>query len=159
MGRNELPLSQLRQRLIQLPATVTIAILDACQTGAISHIKGAQPTADFSFNSVTDLNSAGLAVMASSSASELSQEADRLRGSYFTHHLVVGLRGAADSDGDGDPGVALQLEMDFLDDGSVEYSQELPSDDWLQVEYRVRTPSWYQGCGSSCASRAWVTPW
>jgi hypothetical protein len=39
--------------------------------------------------------------MASSSAQELSQESDELRGSYFTHHLVTALRGAADSDGDG----------------------------------------------------------
>ena len=105
MGPRELPLSQLRGLLVDLPSTVTVAILDACQTGAISRIKGAEPTADFSYNSVTDLNSAGLAVMASSSANELSQEADRLRGSYFTHNLVVGLRGAADADHDG--GVTL----------------------------------------------------
>jgi hypothetical protein len=40
-------------------------------------------------------------VMASSSASELSQESDLLRSSYFTHHLLVGLRGAGDANGDG----------------------------------------------------------
>lgn len=101
MGREELPLAELRRRLVDLPATVTVAILDACQTGAISRVKGAEPTADFSYNTVNDLNAAGLAVMASSSGSELSQEADRLRGSYFTHNLVVGLRGAADADSDG----------------------------------------------------------
>lgn len=105
MGRRELSLQELRRRLVELPATVTVAILDACQTGAISRVKGAEPTADFSYNSVNDLNAAGLAVMASSSGSELSQETDRLRGSYFTHNLVVGLRGAADDDGDG--GVTL----------------------------------------------------
>src|SRR5262249_52008115 len=33
--------------------------------------------------------------------SELSQESQELRSSYFTHHLLVGLRGAGDLDGDG----------------------------------------------------------
>src|SRR5262249_15794592 len=39
--------------------------------------------------------------MASSSAQELSQESDKLKGSYFTHLLLTALRGAADADGDG----------------------------------------------------------
>jgi hypothetical protein len=101
LGPDELALPELRKELLSLPATVTVAILDACQTGAISQIKGAQPAADFSVNSVFDLNAAGAAIMASSTASELSQESDRLRSSYFTHHLLSGLRGAADADGDG----------------------------------------------------------
>jgi hypothetical protein len=40
-------------------------------------------------------------VLASSSGSELSQESEVLRSSYFTHHLLVGLRGAGDANGDG----------------------------------------------------------
>jgi uncharacterized caspase-like protein len=32
---------------------------------------------------------------------ESSQESDRLRGSFFSHHLVNALRGAADRNGDG----------------------------------------------------------
>jgi len=40
-------------------------------------------------------------VLASSSGSELSQESEQLRSSYFTHHLLVGLRGAGDADHDG----------------------------------------------------------
>ncbi len=105
VGAEELPLAEVRRKLTGLPSTALVAILDACQAGAISGIKGATPAADFSYNTVNDLNTAGVAVMASSSASELSQEAESLRSSYFTHHLVVGLRGAADSDGDG--GVTL----------------------------------------------------
>ena len=101
LGPREVNLKELRGRLVGLPATVTVAILDACQTGAISRVKGVTPAADFSYNSVNQLNTAGLAVLASSAASELSQEADSLRSSYFTHHLVVGLRGAADADADG----------------------------------------------------------
>jgi hypothetical protein len=101
LGDEEFPLGDLRARLLSLPATVTIVLLDACQSGAISRVKGAEPTADFSFNSVSRLETAGIAVMASSTGTELSQESETLRGSYFTHHLLVGLRGAGDADGDG----------------------------------------------------------
>ncbi|MCK5796704.1 MAG: caspase family protein [Deltaproteobacteria bacterium] len=101
LGKEELPLAILRTRLLALPATATVAILDACQTGAISGIKGATPAADFSYNSAQDLETAGVAVLASSAASELSQEADTLHASYFTHNLLVGLRGAADRDDNG----------------------------------------------------------
>jgi hypothetical protein len=101
VGPDELPIGLLRERLAQLPATLTLVVLDACQSGAFARTKGAEPAADFSFNSVARLTTQGTAVMASSSAQELSQESDELRSSYFTHHLVVGLRGAADGDGDG----------------------------------------------------------
>jgi hypothetical protein len=101
MGEEEVELRELREKLTGLPSTVTVAILDACQTGAISRVKGAEPAADFSYNSVNNLNTAGIVVMASSSASELSQESESLGSSYFTHHLIVGLRGAADEDRDG----------------------------------------------------------
>lgn len=101
LGDEEVPLADLRARITALPATVTIVVLDACQSGAFTRIKGAEPAADFSFNSRTGLDAAGLAVMASSSESELSQESDFLEGSYFTHHLLVGLRGGGDRDKDG----------------------------------------------------------
>ncbi|HUU03255.1 MAG TPA: caspase family protein [Myxococcota bacterium] len=101
MGSDEIGLEELRRLLIQKPATVTLAVLDACQTGAISRVKGAEPAADFSYNSVNRLNTAGVAVMASSAASELSQESEILAASYFTSNLVAGLRGAADNDSDG----------------------------------------------------------
>jgi len=101
LGDEELPLVDLRARLAALPATLTIVLLDACQSGAISRVKGAEATADFSFNSVDRLTNSGIAVMASSSATELSQESELLRSSYFTHHLLVALRGAGDVDRDG----------------------------------------------------------
>jgi hypothetical protein len=101
LGTDELPLSILRERLRSLPAFLTIVVLDACQSGAFARVKGAEPAADFSYNSVAKLTQKGLAVMASSTSQELSQESDELRASYFTHHLVTALRGAADSDGDG----------------------------------------------------------
>jgi len=101
LGADQLPLGELRQRLFQVPATLTVVVLDACQSGAFSRIKGAEPAADFSFNSRQHLGASGIAVLASSSGSELSQESEQLRSSYFTHHLLVGLRGAGDADHDG----------------------------------------------------------
>jgi hypothetical protein len=101
LGAEELALGELRQRLFGIPATLTVVVLDACQSGAFSRIKGAEPAADFSFNSRQHLGATGIAVLASSSGSELSQESEQLRSSYFTHHLLVGLRGAGDADHDG----------------------------------------------------------
>jgi hypothetical protein len=101
LGDTELKLADLRQMLERLPATFKLVVLDACQTGAISTVKGLQPAADFSYNSVNGLRVEGMAVLASSAGDELSQESERLEGSFFTHHLVAGLRGAADLDGDG----------------------------------------------------------
>ncbi len=101
LGEEEMALSELRTRLLALPSTLIIILLDACQSGAFSRIKGIDAAEDFSLNSVNRLQSAGVAVMASSSATELSQESERLRSSFFTHHLLIGLRGAGDSDQDG----------------------------------------------------------
>lgn len=102
LGSDELPLTELRQRLFALDATLTVVVLDACQSGAFSRVKGAQPAADFSYSSRQHLDASGVAVLASSSGSELSQESPELHGSYFTHHLLVGLRGAGDANGDGE---------------------------------------------------------
>lgn len=101
LAGEELLLGELRERVLRLPTTLTLIVLDACQSGAFSNVKGAQPAAAFSYNSVSRLRTSGVAVIASSSASELSQESDTLHGSYFTHHLMVALRGAGDRDRDG----------------------------------------------------------
>jgi hypothetical protein len=101
LGAEELPLAELRTRLFSVPAALTVVVLDACQSGAFSRVKGATPAADFSFNSRQQLDATGIAVLASSSGSELSQESEQLKSSYFTHHLLIGLRGAGDANSDG----------------------------------------------------------
>ncbi|MDX2093100.1 MAG: caspase family protein [Kofleriaceae bacterium] len=101
LGNAQLPLAELRTRLFSVPATLTVVVLDACQSGAFSRVKGAAPAADFSWNSRSQLDASGIAVLASSSGSELSQESEQLRSSYFTHHLLVGMRGAGDGNRDG----------------------------------------------------------
>ncbi|MFT3843232.1 MAG: caspase family protein [Myxococcaceae bacterium] len=101
LGGQEVALADLREKLSTLPSTVTIVVLDACQSGAFARVKGSEPAADFTYNSVQRLKQKGLAVMASSTSQELSQESDELSASYFTHHLVTALRGAGDADEDG----------------------------------------------------------
>jgi hypothetical protein len=101
LADQELSLESLRSALTSLPSTLTVVVLDACQSGAFSGVKGASPAADFSISSVEELHSQGIAVMASSTAAELSQESPELGSSYFSHHLLVALRGAGDGNADG----------------------------------------------------------
>ncbi len=68
LGPESLPLTHLRERLRAVPSTVTVSVLDGCQSGAFSRIKGSAPTADFSYNSVQRLKTEGIAVLASSTA-------------------------------------------------------------------------------------------
>jgi len=101
LGAELLELADLRERLVGLSAKLKVIVLDACQSGAFSRPKGAQRAADFSYNSVERLRTEGVVVMASSSSNELSQESEELGASYFTHHLLVAMRGAGDANQDG----------------------------------------------------------
>ena len=96
------PLShdELYRRLQAFPARLKLGILDACRSGAIIG-KGARPTSPFEVTVQGDLDVQGTVLLASSGADELSQEARALAGSIFSHHLVSGMRGAADGDADG----------------------------------------------------------
>lgn len=91
---------ELNQVLRELPAAVRIGVLDACRSGAIA-MKGGAPAAPFDLAVVDELTVRGLALLTSSGADELSQEQRALQGSVFTHHLISGLRGAADFDQNG----------------------------------------------------------
>ncbi len=82
-----------------VPATVKLGILDTCRSGAILSTKGGGPAEPFHISVQNDSDVRGTIILTSSGANELSQEAQALRGSFFTHFLVSGLRGAADEDG------------------------------------------------------------
>lgn len=111
VGDERIALAMLRERILGLPAALSIVVLDACQSGAFSRAKGVGKAEDFSFNSVGELGTAGVAVMASSTGKELSQESDELQSSHFTHHLLVALRGAGDVNDDG--AVTLSEAYDY----------------------------------------------
>jgi hypothetical protein len=99
LGDDRYSYRSLRDRLDEVPADVRIAVLDACASGAITRLKGGQLRQPFLVDESADMR--GHAFLTSSTESEAAQESDRLRGSYFTHFLVSGLRGAADLSGEG----------------------------------------------------------
>ena len=97
-GRERMSYGELRTALDELPVDVRIAILDSCASGAFTRLKGGTRRAPFLLDSSTQVR--GHAFLTSSSANEAAQESDRIGGSFFTHYLVSGLRGAADTSGD-----------------------------------------------------------
>jgi Caspase domain/Outer membrane protein beta-barrel domain len=99
LGEDRYSYRSLRDRLDQIPADVRIAVLDACASGAFIRIKGGKTRPAFLVDESSSMR--GHAFLTSSAETEAAQESDRIGASYFTHYLVSGLRGAADSSGDG----------------------------------------------------------
>lgn len=95
----ELPLSELLDFVRAAPVGVGLLIVDSCQSGTLTRVKGLHPSGPLLRLDVADLE--GRIVITSSGADEYAQESDELGGSYFTHHLLAGLRGAADASRDG----------------------------------------------------------
>lgn len=100
MGSGKLPFSAIKSWLSGSGATVKMAVLDACHSGGFSEVKGGRPGPSFDISISGNMNTAGMAVITSSSSGEKSQESDDVGGSYFTHHFVSGLYGAADLNSD-----------------------------------------------------------
>lgn len=99
LGGTRLSYGQLREDLDAVPVEVRVAILDSCASGAFTRAKGGQMRPAFQVDTANRVR--GHAFLTSSAADEASQESDRLRASFFTHSLLTGLRGAADTTGDG----------------------------------------------------------
>ncbi len=108
LGRASLDHTRLRQLVRTTAADQRVMILDACESGGIVE-KGARVVPAFDVSLGGDA-AAGEVVITSSTAGEASLESERLRGSFFTHHLVAGLRGAADA---GDGLVSLTEAYDY----------------------------------------------
>ncbi|MFY2558221.1 caspase family protein [Corallococcus terminator] len=103
LGGEALPLAELQRMLAEVPTTVTVAVLDACHSGALvrGRSKGLKSAPAFDISFLRQVGPEGRVFIASAGAHEVAQESDSLRGSFFTHHLISGLRGAADVDADG----------------------------------------------------------
>jgi hypothetical protein len=99
LGSDAVSYQELRDAMQAMTADVGITVLDACGSGVITRLKGGRPRPAF----LTDdsMRMEGQAFITSSSENEAAQESERLQGSFFTHALVSGLRGAADTSGDG----------------------------------------------------------
>jgi hypothetical protein len=90
---------RLRDRIRAVPADVRIAILDSCESGSFTRVKGGRKMPPFLRDSSNQVE--GFAFLSSSSATEDAQESDRIGASFFTYYFVTGLRGAADRNHDG----------------------------------------------------------
>ncbi len=101
LGPEKLAFGRLKSLLASAGAEVRLTIIDACKSGAAIAAKGGKPAPGFTIRLVDELATRGEAILASSAADEVALESREVKGSYFTHHLVSGLRGAADASGDG----------------------------------------------------------
>lgn len=99
LGDEKISYENFRQIINSMPADVHIAILDSCLSGAFARLKGGKKKKPFLVNEAYDMK--GYAFMTSSSATEASQESDLIEGSFFTHYMISGIRGAADMTQDG----------------------------------------------------------
>jgi len=100
LGSSRLRYDDLRALINASPADTRVAVVDACDAGRLTQTKGASFAGTVDFALPAD-EVEGTAFIASSAAGEAAQESAAIGGSFFTHHFEVGLRGAADSDGDG----------------------------------------------------------
>src|SRR5262249_54925217 len=103
-----------------LDAAAVVVCLDCCHAGKAVAAPGASHPG-FSVRSVTrdlgirpaalqEITGKGRFVLASCDEGQTSLEADELRHGLFTHHLLRGIKGAGDRDGDGRVGVAELFE-------------------------------------------------
>jgi hypothetical protein len=97
---SRLSVSELNTFVQQAPVGVGFFILDSCRSGSATRLKGLEPKQGVSIQlEAGDIR--GRVVISASGPDEYAQESDELQGSYFTHHLIAALRGAADSSKDG----------------------------------------------------------
>jgi hypothetical protein len=80
---------------------VKIVIVDACRTMDTGRHMGVSAGPGFDVSIIRSSGIRGRVTIQSSQLGEPSHESDRLKGAVFSHHLIGGLRGAADTDADG----------------------------------------------------------
>ncbi|MBN1959890.1 MAG: caspase family protein [Deltaproteobacteria bacterium] len=100
LGNSQLPLVELKQLLEATGAKLQVALLDACRAGGITLLKGATRSQPITISVDHSAMQTGQVLISASSENEDAQEADDIQGSFFTHFITSGLRGAADSNND-----------------------------------------------------------
>jgi len=113
LGEDRLGFAELRTLLSSTGADIRVVLLDSCRSGALLALKGGQPAPAFQIRLSDEIASSGEALISSSASDEMALESREIKGSFFTHHLVSGLRGAADSSGDGRVTLAEAYEYVF----------------------------------------------
>ena len=101
LGNERITFRDLRSWLGGTGAEVRLAIIDSCKSGALIAAKGGALGPAYEIRLSDDLTSTGDVVITSSASDENALESKEIRGSFFSHHFLSGLRGAADASGDG----------------------------------------------------------
>lgn len=100
LGRSTLETGELEQLVRGSASAFRLLIVDSCRSGALTRVKGGRPAPPVPIALNQRIAGEGAVFLSSSAADEDSQESDELRGSFFTHYLISGLLGPADTDGD-----------------------------------------------------------
>ena len=98
LGDEKYGYSDLKADISSVPSDIHVVMLDSCFSGNFIRAKGGSRQKSFLVDDASIVQ--GHAYLSSSSESESSQESDIIGASYFTHSLISGLRGAADTSGD-----------------------------------------------------------
>ncbi|MCR4941103.1 MAG: caspase family protein [Treponemataceae bacterium] len=98
LGNEKYGYSDLKSDISKVPSDIHVVMLDSCFSGNFIRAKGGSRQKSFLMDDASVVQ--GHAYLSSSSESESSQESDLIGASYFTHSLITGLRGAADTSGD-----------------------------------------------------------
>ncbi|HET6921710.1 MAG TPA: caspase family protein, partial [Anaeromyxobacteraceae bacterium] len=101
LGSEVVGWQELRALVARSSAEAKVVIVDACESGGLTQVKGATAAPALDFALPPEDSVQGTAFIASTAVGEAAQESAALGGSFFTHHLEVALRGAGDADGDG----------------------------------------------------------
>lgn len=100
LGDSNLSLSEIEGLVRGSSARIRVLIVDSCRSGVLTRAKGGRPAPAMRIQVVRAAGD-GVVVLAASAAGEDAQESPDLGGSFFTHHLLSGMLGAADADHDG----------------------------------------------------------
>lgn len=92
--------AELRSMIESSAAKARVLIIDSCRSGGLTSVKGGKPAEWFPITRAFDSVPEGFVLISSSAAGEDSHESVRLAASFFTHHLINGMRGAADQNQD-----------------------------------------------------------
>jgi hypothetical protein len=114
LGSQQVTFEQLKAWIGKVDADVRLLVIDSCKSGSLLQSKGGTRVSPFEIRLNDDLPNLGEALITSSAANESALESEEIRGSFFTHFFVSGLRGAADTSGDGQVSLGEAYKYAFV---------------------------------------------
>jgi hypothetical protein len=133
LNGTRLPIQRLNQLMKNVPVSVAFLVIDSCRSGAATRVKGLKVSKPVPTMQIRGSHLTGRVVLSSSGPDEYSQESDKLHGSFFTHHLLAGMRGVADHNRDGKVTVAE----------AYEYAYEATVSSTFATQAGVQRPSYH----------------